>query len=478
MPDSTDQVQKTPTLVMKFGGTSVGTIDAMCQAVKIVKANHLEWPRLVVVTSALSGVTDLLLKSAHLAAAGDLNSQADTVLRLTHMHTEIADALINEANLRNQVKSEIETLIGSFSNLCQAIAILGEATPRALDAVASLGERLAVRLLAPAIELAGLPAHYIESTGLVVTDDHFQSAYPDLSATTQKTRMALEPLLQSDIVPVVTGFLGATRDGVSTTLGRGGSDYSAAILAAVLPADEVWIYTDVDGVMSADPRLVKDARTIPELSYKEIGELAYYGAKVLHPKTIRPIIDAGIGIRVLNTFNPTHPGTRLITESELPGSKIIKAVTAIRKQQLVTIEGRGMLGVPGVAARTFSTVAATGTSVSLITQASSEQSICFATPMELTQSVVKALEIAFAQEIACQDIDRIWATEEVAIITVVGVGMRNTPGIAGLVFSALGDQRINVIAIAQGSSEVSISILISAAETQHAVQVIHSLIVD
>jgi aspartokinase/homoserine dehydrogenase 1 len=472
------QSGKSPSLVMKFGGTSVGTAEAMAQAVLIVKENQRAWPRLVVVTSALSGVTDLLLNSAHRAAAGDLQPYTQAIDDLRRSHEKIADALISDVHTRNEVKAEIDHLVTNFANLCQAVAVLGEATPRALDAIASLGERLSVRLLAAAIQSAAIAARPVEATSLIVTDDHYQSAHPDFVSTTRCTRAVLEPLLAQGIVPVVTGFIGATPAGITTTLGRGGSDYSAAIIGAALPVDEVWIYTDVDGVMTADPRLVPGAQTIPVLSFKEIAELAYYGAKVLHPKTIRPVIDVGISVRVANTFNPTHPGTRLISEYKSPNHKIIKAVTAIRKLQLITIEGRGMLGVPGVAARTFGTVAAAGVSVPFITQASSEQSICFAVPMESSRNVVAALESAFAQEIACQDIDRVWATGEVAIVSVVGVGMRNTPGIAGRVFSALGAQNVNVIAIAQGSSEVSISILVNAEETRQAVQAIHSLIVE
>jgi bifunctional aspartokinase / homoserine dehydrogenase 1 len=467
-----------PTLVMKFGGTSVGNSSAMAQAVQIVKANHLQWPRLVVVTSALSGITDLLLKSARCSILGDLETCHQAMQDLTRLHGIIGDEIISEPGLRNQVKAEVEDLIQNFWNLCQAITILGEATPRALDAISSLGERLAARLLSAAIQSTGLPSQAVDATQIIVTDEQFQSAHPDLKATAQKTRYLLDPLLSQGIIPVVTGFIGGTRDGVITTLGRGGSDFSAAIIGSVLPADEVWIYTDVNGVMTADPRLVHDAQTIPVLSYKEVGELAYYGAKVLHPKTIRPIIDANIGLRVLNTFNPDHPGTRLVTDYTNSNQKVVKAVTAIRHLQLITLEGRGMLGVPGVAARTFQTVATTGTSVPLITQASSEQSICFAVPMESTKEVVSALEATFAQEISCQDIDRIWATEEVAIITVVGSGMRNTPGIAGQVFSALGAEKVNVIAIAQGSSEVSISVLINANDLNHAIQSIHALIIE
>jgi len=265
-------------------------------------------------------------------------------------------------------------------------------------------------------------------------------------------------------------------------LGRGGSDYSAAIIGSVLPADDVWIWTDVDGVMTTDPRIVKDAKTLPEISYGEIAELAYYGAKVLHPKTIRPVVDAGIGLRICNTFNPSHPGTRLKANGKSNGKpvdgQVVKAVTAIRKQRLVTIEGRGMLGVPGVAARAFSAVASTGTSVPLITQASSEQSICFAVPSEVAASVTSALQQTFAYEIDEEDIDHVWSTDDVSIVTVVGAGMRHTPGVAGKVFSQLGNNGVNVLAIAQGSSEVSISLVVDTADTENAVKALHQLIVQ
>jgi aspartate kinase len=251
----------------------------------------------------------------------------------------------------------------------------------------------------------------------------------------------------------------------------------------VLPADDVWIWTDVDGVMTADPRLVSAAKTLPQMSYSEIAELAYYGAKVLHPKTIRPLIEAGIGLRICNTFNPSHPGTRLIANGSThgrvyKGEHVIKAVTAIRNQKLVTVEGRGMLGVPGVAARAFGAVASTGTSVPLITQASSEQSICFAIPSESADHVLRALQKNFAMEISERDIDRVWATEDVSIITVVGIGMRHTPGVAGRIFSQLGKEGVNVLAIAQGSSEVSISLVVDSADTEEAVKALHELIVQ
>ena len=469
------------TLVMKFGGTSVGTPQAMQAAVELVRQARADWPRLVVVTSALAGVTDLLLGSAAAAARGDPSVAQGGEAQLRRAHHAAAEALIADPDRRLRAKAEVDALIAEYLSLCRAIGVLGEATPRALDAVASLGERLCIRLLAPALDSAGVAAEAVESTRLIRTDNRFQGAHPDPQATARLTRQVLDPILAAGGVPVVTGFIGATAEGVTTTLGRGGSDYSAALLGAALPADDVWIWTDVDGVMSADPRLVEAPHTIPELTYREVAELAYFGAKVLHPKTVLPVVTAGIGLRICNTFHPAHPGTRLVAAPAGAGraadGPVVKAVTAIRRQRLVTVEGRGMMGVPGVAARTFGAVASTGTSVPLITQASSEQSICFAVPDESAGRVLEALKRTFSDELSVQDIDRVWATDEVAIITVVGEGMKHTPGVAGRVFGALGQGGINVIAIAQGSSEVSISLVVDGAEAEAAVRALHTLIV-
>jgi aspartate kinase len=468
---------------MKFGGTSVGSVEALTGVTRIIKKAREEYPRLVVITSAMSGVTDQLLNSATLAAQGKIDSLPEVEATLKEKHFSAVDALISDEILREETKRQIGRLIESLLDLCKAIAVLGEASPRALDAVAALGERMSVRLLGAAVRNAGVQAQVVESSEFVVTNAHFQNANPDFAATREKTRECLNPLLDEGLVVLTTGFIGATPEGVTTTLGRGGSDYSAGIIGSVLPADDVWIWTDVDGVMTADPRLVSSAKTLPEINYSEIAELAYYGAKVLHPKTIRPLVEAGIGLRICNTFNPSEPGTRLNANGYSNGQArksehVIKAVTAIRKQRLVTVEGRGMLGVPGVAARAFGAVASTGTSVPLITQASSEQSICFAIPSESANQVLNSLKRSFAVEITERDIDRVWATEDVSIITVVGIGMRHTPGVAGRIFSQLGNNGVNVLAIAQGSSEVSISLVVDTADTECAVRALHELIVQ
>lgn len=467
---------KEKTLVMKFGGTSVGSPSAIARAAQLISDASLEWSRLVVVTSAMSGVTNLLLQSAADAIAGKPHMYVQAAARLQSMHHAVIQELVNDPKDQARTYQEIEKLLSEFNNLCYAIQILGEATPRALDAIAGLGERMSVRLLSAVLQAKGLASQYVEATELIITDERFQGAHPDLQASQTCTQNVLNPILDTGKIPVVTGFIASTPSGIQTTLGRGGSDFSAAILGAVLPADEVWIWTDVDGVMSADPRLVPDACSIPVLSYREIAELAYFGAKVLHPKAIRPVIEKGIGLRVCNTFNPQHPGTMIVAKNGQQSNGKIKAVTIIQKQSLITIEGRGMLGVPGVAARTFGAVAATGTSVPLITQASSEQSICFAVPNDAANRVVQAVEAAFKEELQQRDIDRVWASDEVSIITIVGAGMRNTPGISGRIFSALGSKNVNVIAIAQGSTEVAISLVVDAKDSETALVELHKLI--
>ena len=468
----TNRVPARP-LVMKFGGTSVGSPSAMSQVVGILREQAGHWPGVVVVTSALAGTTDALLRAAKAAASGDPHAVSQARAQLEAAHGAVAKALLPAA-ARERVWRKVQGYLDTLENLGRAMFVLGEATPRGLDAVAALGERMSVALLTAALQVQNVDAETLDAAEVLVTDAHFGAAHPDLNASRHRVQTRLVPRLQRGKVVVVPGFLAATSEGIVTTLGRGGSDYSAALLAALLPAAEVWIWTDVNGVMSADPRLVPQAHTIPVLSYREVAELAYFGAKVLHPKTIRPVIEADIPLRVRNTFHPQGPSTLIVRERDItPGQ--IKAITLIRGLSMIIVEGRGMLGVPGVAARTFAAVAGTGTSVLLISQASSEQSICFIVPASTQPQVLTALEDAFADEIARRDIDRVRALARVVVVTLVGEGMRHTPGIAGRIFSALGGQGINVIAIAQGASEVAISLVVSEADGQRALQALHPL---
>lgn len=463
------------TLVMKFGGTSVGGPTAFARTGELILHARQDWPRVVVVVSAMSGVTDLLLRGAFTAAEGDASTYREVAREIRHKHYQVVSELLASSDEGQPLTAEIDRFIERYEALCKAVLVLGELTPRALDTMSAMGEQMSVRVLAAYLRDRGQPAEAVDASDLIVTDDNFQAAAPLMDETSELSRARLATSLTQGLVPVVTGFMGATREGVTTTLGRGGSDYSAAILGQALNAAEVWIWTDVDGVMTADPRLVHEARTITTLSYREVAELAYYGAKVLHPKTIRPVVENNIPLRIKNTFKPERAGTLIVSEA-LAQNGDVKAVTAIRNLSLVNVEGKGMLGVPGIAARTFGAVARSRVSVLLISQASSEQSICFAVPLDATQGIIAELEEEFSEELKRCDIDRIWAMQPVAIVTAVGAGMRGTPGIAGRLFGALGERQVNIIAIAQGSSECSVSMVVDADETIAAVEAIHTLI--
>lgn len=466
-------------LVMKFGGTSVGSAQAIRRTAELIENTIEERGEVVVVASAMgtkpTKVTDLLLQGAHAAVRGDRIACGRAAETVREVHAEVIYGLLSPEGEREQVLAENAQFVERFEDLCRAVLVLGELTPRALDAISAMGEQMSVRILAAYLRQVGLAAEAIDAGELILTDDNFQAATPRRQETARQTKQRLLPLLAQGTTPVVTGFIGATADGVTTTLGRGGSDFSASILGQALEAEEVWIWTDVDGVMTADPRLVPDARTIPTLTYREVAELAYYGAKVLHPKAIRPCIEGEIPLRIKNTFNPAHSGTVIVPDNG-GATNGMKAVTAIESLSLLTVEGKGMMGVPGIAARTFGAVAQEDVSVLLISQASSEQSICFAVPAATAETVVAALEREFAAELARRDIDRVWAMHPVTIVTVVGAGMRGTPGIAGRIFGALGDHHVNIVAIAQGSSECSISLVVDGEDTERAVQYVHHML--
>ena len=464
------------TLVMKFGGTSVGSHTAINQACEIVKTSTQEWGRLVVVVSAMRGVTDALIESAVAAALGDEVLYQSLIGDLQTRHYTVVSELLSEVSERDPMLRTIDEYIAELSAYCRSIHVLGEVTARGMDTITSLGERINARIVASALRQSGIRSQAVDATELIVTDASFQNAIPLMDATRTQIQLRLGPLLQEKSAPVVTGFIGATQDGIITTLGRGGSDYTAAILGDCLDADEVWTWTDVDGVMTADPRVVPDARVIPELSFSEISELAYFGAKVLHPKTLRPLIERDIPLWVKNTFNPTYPGTQIIRSPQTVKGKVT-AISAIRELSMITVEGRGMMGVPGIAARTFAAVARQEASVLMISQASSEQSICFVIPANAEASVIQSIEEEMALELARRDIDHVWAMEDIVIVTAVGAGLRHTPGISGRIFSALGAANINVIAIAQGSSEYSISIVVTENDADHAMQQIHQEVI-
>ena len=444
---------------MKFGGTSVGDAACIRRSAEIV-ANASREHSVAVVVSAMSGVTNRLIDAAHQAKRGDRDAGKTLAEALHQQHFEALAALVSNEKSRTQVQHRIEEILAEGSRLYEGTALLRELTPRTLDSISSLGERLCAPVVSAALCELGVASSAVEATELIVTDSFHGGAEPQADATRQRSHARIGPILNAGQVPVVTGLIGATADGVLTTLGRGGSDYSATILGAALDAEEIIIWTDVEGVLTADPRLVSEARTIPEISYREAAELAYFGAKVLHPKTLRPVLPAGIPVWIRNSFAPEKPGTKITQHGRSIGGGV-KALTAIRDVALISVGGPGIVGVPDVVGRTFSTTAQLRAEVLLISQSSSQNDICFIVAKAHAQATLEGLRREFAQDLAHQVVDHITMDPDIAIVAVVGENMRGTPGVAGRTFHALGREGVNIIAIAQGSSETNISFVVS-----------------
>lgn len=461
-------------ITMKFGGTSVGSAEAIAQVTTIIAEQLKADSEIAVIVSAMGGVTDLLIQSVHKAINSDKWGYLSIAQDIRDKHEDAINQLIRAGSLREGILAEINQLIDKHIEICDAINILGEATPRIKDSIVSFGERLSSRLVSAVLQEHGINAQAFDAGQFLITNDIHQDADPLWDISEKNIQDNLKPIIQGGTVPIITGFIGATLDGVITTLGRGGSDFSAAVFAAYLDSDELIIWTDVDGVMTTDPRIDKRAQVLPYISYTEVGELAYYGAKVLHPKTVQPIIAKEIPLRVRNTFNPSHEGTLIGAEAKASDS-VIKAVTAIRKVSMLTVSGKGMLGVPGIAGRTFLATAQAGASILMISQSSSEQSFCFTVVDAQSEAVKNSVERELAEEIAHRDVDGIDVLAGIVIITVIGAGMRDKPGVAGSVFTRMGENGINVLAIAQGSSECSISFVIDEQDLQQAVLRLHDL---
>src|SRR6185369_12469459 len=339
--------------------------------------------------------------------------------------------------------------------------------------VIARGERVLARFFTEAARDSGIDAVYVDAPEIILTERRLGSLWPNFTKCERAAKKIITPHLDERRVVIMPGFLGGGPDGEVVTLGRGGTDFSAAILARSLNAKSVTLFKEVDGLMTADPKNVPQARVLAELHYREAAELAYYGAKVLHPRTMIPLVDRKIPLFVRNTFRDRYPGTR-IADDVKPGEYPVKALTAIHRQALIAIEGKGMIGAPGVAARAFTALSNAGHSVSMISQASSESSICFVLPEPEAKHAIEALEQAFALEQKLKLVDRVNATRDVALIAVVGLGMRHRPGIAARTFSALSSAHVNVVAIAQGSSELNITIAVTEGDATRALIALHN----
>lgn len=458
-------------LIMKFGGTSVGSAERMRVAAGLIAAEHRRRP-VAVVVSAMSKITDLLLDTMRHAEAGSRAGMEANLAALRARHEEACRDLLPE-DRRGPVMARMSELLAEFERIVNGMAMLNERPPRSVDEAVATGERLSALLLAECLEASGTPAAAVNAWDVVVTDAVYGNASPLMEPTREKARAVLMPLFEAGAVPVITGFNGATADGRPTTLGRGGSDYSASIVAAALDAAELWIWTDVDGIMSADPRLVPDAEVLPEVTYAEAAELAYAGAKVLHPKTLAPLADRRIPVWSKNSFAPEKPGTRIVAKlAEATGAR---AVTSLAKVALVSLETASpeLNGVQ-VMARALDAVARANVEVLLVSSSSYRQNFCFLVREEELERAVEALESSLALELAHHYLLPVVVDRNVGLLAAVGEGMQGKTGLAGRIFSAISRSHVNVIAIAQGSSELTIAVVVRREGLERAVRAVHA----
>jgi aspartate kinase len=437
--------------IMKFGGTSLGSGDRIQNAAQLITDRQAEHP--VVVTSAMSQITNLLISSANAALEGDTKTVAHNLQTMREKHFAVAKA--------ENTRQEIEALLEKLEHIYEGVAMLGELSPRSLDLISSFGERMSSWLMTEQLNQMGLNATRIDSRDIVRTDDQFGAAEVDWNVTTKQIQDTIIPLVKDGIIPVVTGFIGSTASGQTTTLGRGGSDYSAAILGISLNAKAIQIWTDVDGMMTADPRVVKSAKMLPQISFQEAAELAYFGAKVLHPKTIQPAIDADIPVRILNTMNPNSPGTTILSQ-EKADPQTIKAIASKDGISIINICSSRMLGPYGFLAQIFNVFAHHGVSVDVL--ATTEVSVSVTVEdSTATPELIRDLE----------EFSTVSVTPHQTIISVVGHGLKEDYNVEAKVFSALAHAKINNELISKGASRINLTFLVDTSVAQRAVQSLH-----
>jgi aspartate kinase len=455
---------------MKFGGTSMGSAERIQVAARLATEQHAKRP-VVIVVSAMSKVTDLLLDSMRKAEAGDEAGINENLTTLAEKHETCCKHLLPPAKHKAAIDG-VNTLIAEFSRVVKGMLLLGERPLPATDRAVAIGERLSALMMAAYLESQGMPTLAVNASSVIATDAVFGNATPLMEETCERAEKVLVPLLEKNVLPVVTGFNASTLDGRPTTLGRGGSDFSASILAAALDAEELWIWTDVDGIMTADPRLVPDARVLDAITYAEAAELAYAGAKVLHPRTLAPLVEKGIPVWSKNSFAPEKPGTRIVPTIQTEGG--VHAVTSTRDVALVSVAPIGTeISGAKLMAEALNALDAADVELLAITSSSYRQNFCFLIKLSELNRALQQLEEEFAIELAHGYIKAPEVDTEVGLLAVVGEGMRGTSGLAGRIFTAISRENINIIAIAQGSSELTIAIAVRRSGLENAVRAVH-----
>ncbi len=454
---------------MKFGGSSLANTARIKNAARIVQ-RFLPENKMVVVASAMNNTTDQLVEIGELARKGE-NARVGKILsRIQTLHIKTARAA-SMKKTRRELLNLIDRLNMELEKTVEGISHLRELTPRSRDYLLSFGERLSTPILAAAIQNLGIKTRALTGAEAGITsDERFGEANPLAEVSYHEVRRRLEPMLSRSEIPVVTGFIAATVDGSITTLGRGGSDYTATLLGAALNTDEIWIWTDVDGLMTADPRIVKDARVLPTVSFGEALELSFFGAKMMHPRTMQPAEQRKIPVRIRNSSKLTLEGTLVSSEEIDNGGRVVKAVSMIRSVGIVTVSGTGMIGSPGAAAKVFSALGSSNVNVIMISQGSSEATISCVVARKDVDNAVRALQLALLGQ---GFVDKVVAEKDACIVAVVGSGMKGTPGVAARIFGAVARKKINVRIVAQGSSEYNVSFVVSEHEGPEAVRVLH-----
>jgi aspartate kinase len=443
-------------IVMKFGGTSVGSADRIRGVASRVRERLPRKP--VVVTSAFGGITDLLIRGARLSLRHETEAGAipDQIL---NKHRAIIAQLFSKGQVKDRLLAHVQGIVAELRTLYMGVHYLEELTPRSLDAISAMGERLSCEIVAATLEREGIPSAAIDARGVIVTDESFGRAVPQMGPTETRVRSVVRPAVDAGKVPVLGGFIASTTEGVTTTLGRGGSDWSAAVLGALLPAEEIQIWTDVDGMLTVDPRTVRAARVIPEVTFDEAAELAYFGAKVLHPATIKPAVEKGIPVLILNSMNPTAPGTRITADA--PGSVgEPRAIAFKRGITVVLISQPRMLMAYGFVARVFEAFERHRTPVDLIATSEVSVSLTVDDPDRLA---------AIQEELA--ELGEVQVLSPMAIVSVVGQGFCHKPGLAGRIFQAL--RAVNIVMISFGASDVNVSLVVAEADAERAVRSLH-----
>ncbi|CAH0995419.1 Bifunctional aspartokinase/homoserine dehydrogenase 1 [Emticicia aquatica] len=453
--------------VLKFGGTSVGTVESIKQVIQILQENLNEGRKIAVVYSAMGGVTNRLIEIGKLASNSDLE-YLELLRSVEDRHFAAVRGLIDVKNQSSCI-AKVKGLLNELEDLLRGVFLIKELSARTNDFIVSFGERLSTTIVTEALKNRGIEAEYLDARKVVKTDDHFGYADVNFDLTNELIK---KHFAQTNKLQCITGFIGSTIDGVTTTLGRGGSDYTGSIFGAALNATVIEIWTDVDGMLTSDPRKVKNAFTIPTITYAEAMELSHFGAKVIYPPSLTPAFQKNIPLKILNTFNHHHEGT-LVSKTANDKEYSITGISSIDDIALVNVQGGGMMGVAGVSAKLFSILAANKISVILISQASSEHSICFAVDPKTAYGVKEILDEGFATEIAQGLVDSISIEQNLSVIAVVGEGMKASTGTSGKLFTVLGKNGINVVATAQGSSELNISVVIYKKDIGKALNAIH-----